>query len=98
MSGFELFPAVDVMDGRAVQLEGAVLGTERFHGDPVEAALRWQRAGARWVHVADLDAAIVGLSKGQAKLTAAVKELQADQLATDAAIIQILADLDACKK
>ena len=53
----ELLPAVDVSEGRAVQLVQGVAGSERVFGDPVEAALRWQSAGARWIHLVDLDAA-----------------------------------------
>jgi phosphoribosyl isomerase A len=57
VSGFELLPAVDVSDGRAVQLVQGVAGSGRTFGDPVECALRWQSAGASWVHLVDLDAA-----------------------------------------
>ena len=32
-------------------------GSERVFGEPVESAQRWQRAGAQWVHLVDLDAA-----------------------------------------
>jgi len=53
----ELLPAVDVVDGRAVQLVQGVSGTERIFGDPVEAAQRWEREGAAWIHLVDLDAA-----------------------------------------
>jgi 1-(5-phosphoribosyl)-5-[(5-phosphoribosylamino)methylideneamino] imidazole-4-carboxamide isomerase/N-(5'phosphoribosyl)anthranilate isomerase len=53
----ELLPAVDVADGRAVQLVQGVAGSERVFGDPVGAALRWQSAGSRWIHLVDLDAA-----------------------------------------
>ncbi len=57
MTALQLLPAVDVSRGRAVQLVQGVAGSERVFGDPVEAALRWQQAGARWVHLVDLDAA-----------------------------------------
>ncbi len=53
----ELLPAVDVQGGRAVQLVQGVAGSEKTFGDPVEAALRWQEAGAEWIHLVDLDAA-----------------------------------------
>jgi len=53
----QLLPAVDVQGGRAVQLVQAVAGSEKVFGDPVEAALDWQRQGAEWVHLADLDLA-----------------------------------------
>jgi 1-(5-phosphoribosyl)-5-[(5-phosphoribosylamino)methylideneamino] imidazole-4-carboxamide isomerase/N-(5'phosphoribosyl)anthranilate isomerase len=32
-------------------------GTETSYGDPLEAALTWQRDGAEWIHLVDLDAA-----------------------------------------
>ncbi|MCD6638776.1 MAG: bifunctional 1-(5-phosphoribosyl)-5-((5-phosphoribosylamino)methylideneamino)imidazole-4-carboxamide isomerase/phosphoribosylanthranilate isomerase PriA [Nocardioides sp.] len=56
-SYLELLPAVDIKDGRAVQLAQGVDGSEQVFGDPVEAALRWQEAGAEWIHLVDLDAA-----------------------------------------
>jgi phosphoribosyl isomerase A len=53
----ELLPAVDIADGQAVQLVQGVAGSEKRFGDPVEAALNWQRRGAEWIHLVDLDAA-----------------------------------------
>ena len=53
----ELLPAVDIAGGQAVQLVQGVAGSEKRFGDPVEAALRWQDAGAQWLHLVDLDAA-----------------------------------------
>jgi phosphoribosylanthranilate isomerase len=52
-----LLPAVDVADGQAVRLVQGEAGSETRYGDPVEAALAWQRDGATWVHLVDLDAA-----------------------------------------
>jgi phosphoribosylanthranilate isomerase len=57
VSALELLPAVDVADGQAVQLVQGVAGSEKRFGDPLEAALRWQEAGAEWIHLVDLDAA-----------------------------------------
>ena len=57
MTRLELLPAVDIADGQAVQLVQGVAGSEKRFGDPVEAALRWQEAGAEWIHLVDLDAA-----------------------------------------
>jgi phosphoribosyl isomerase A len=54
---FTLLPAVDVADGTAVRLVHGAAGTETRYGDPREAALTWQRDGAEWVHLVDLDAA-----------------------------------------
>ena len=59
MSGsrLELLPAVDIADGRAVQLVQGVAGTGGEFGDPLDAALAWQEQGAEWLHLVDLDAA-----------------------------------------
>ena len=52
-----LLPAVDVADGAAVRLVQGEAGSETSYGDPLEAALTWQRDGAEWIHLVDLDAA-----------------------------------------
>lgn len=53
----ELLPAVDIKGGQAVQLVQGIDGSEKRFGDPIEAALRWQEAGAEWLHLVDLDGA-----------------------------------------
>ena len=57
MSSLVLLPAVDVAGGQAVRLVQGAAGSETAYGDPVDAALAWQSAGADWVHLVDLDAA-----------------------------------------
>jgi 1-(5-phosphoribosyl)-5-[(5-phosphoribosylamino)methylideneamino] imidazole-4-carboxamide isomerase/N-(5'phosphoribosyl)anthranilate isomerase len=57
MSVFCLLPAVDVADGKAVRLVQGAAGTETNYGKPLDAALDWQRGGASWLHLVDLDAA-----------------------------------------
>lgn len=52
-----LLPAVDVQDGQAVRLVQGEAGSETSYGSPLEAALTWQRDGAEWIHLVDLDAA-----------------------------------------
>ena len=52
-----LLPAVDVAGGQAVRLVQGAAGSETGYGDPLAAAEDWQRAGARWIHLVDLDAA-----------------------------------------
>ena len=54
---FELLPAVDVADGQAVRLVQGRAGSETAYGAPLDAALTWQRDGAEWIHLVDLDAA-----------------------------------------
>jgi 1-(5-phosphoribosyl)-5-[(5-phosphoribosylamino)methylideneamino] imidazole-4-carboxamide isomerase/N-(5'phosphoribosyl)anthranilate isomerase len=60
----ELLPAVDVAGGQAVRLVQGAAGTETSYGDPVDAALAWQEAGAGWIHLVDLDAAFGRGSNG----------------------------------
>lgn len=56
----ELLPAIDVRGGRAVRLVQGDFGRESVHGDPLDLARRLVGAGARWLHVVDLDAARTG--------------------------------------
>ncbi|MEP6667101.1 MAG: bifunctional 1-(5-phosphoribosyl)-5-((5-phosphoribosylamino)methylideneamino)imidazole-4-carboxamide isomerase/phosphoribosylanthranilate isomerase PriA [Nocardioidaceae bacterium] len=77
MSTLQLLPAVDVSQGRAVQLVQGVAGSERVFGHPVESALRWQSAGAHWVHLVDLDAAF-GRGENRDLLTEVVAAVDID--------------------
>ncbi|MCK0175121.1 bifunctional 1-(5-phosphoribosyl)-5-((5-phosphoribosylamino)methylideneamino)imidazole-4-carboxamide isomerase/phosphoribosylanthranilate isomerase PriA [Mycolicibacterium sp. F2034L] len=52
-----LLPAVDVVEGRAVRLVQGKAGSETEYGSALDAALGWQRDGAEWIHLVDLDAA-----------------------------------------
>lgn len=52
-----LLPAVDVRGGKAVRLVRGELSAETQYGEPLEAALTFQNAGAEWIHLVDLDAA-----------------------------------------
>ena len=58
---FEIIPAIDLRDGRVVRLAQGDYGREtRYGADPVELAQRYLAAGARWLHVVDLDGARAG--------------------------------------
>jgi len=51
-----LYPAIDILDGKAVRLvEGHFEDKTVYHDDPLEAAKSWVDAGARFLHVVDLD-------------------------------------------
>ncbi|HWA57011.1 MAG TPA: 1-(5-phosphoribosyl)-5-[(5-phosphoribosylamino)methylideneamino]imidazole-4-carboxamide isomerase [Gemmatimonadales bacterium] len=54
----DLFPAIDIRGGRVVRLAQGEAGREtRYHDDPVAQAEQFLAAGARWIHVVDLDRA-----------------------------------------
>jgi phosphoribosylformimino-5-aminoimidazole carboxamide ribotide isomerase len=55
-----LYPAIDIRGGRAVRLVQGDYERETAYDDPVAAAIRWERGGARWLHVVDLDGARAG--------------------------------------
>jgi phosphoribosylformimino-5-aminoimidazole carboxamide ribonucleotide (ProFAR) isomerase len=59
--GFEVIPAIDVAGGRLARFtpEGPV-AIEDFGGDPVTAAESFLSAGARWLHLVDMDLAFTG--------------------------------------
>jgi phosphoribosylformimino-5-aminoimidazole carboxamide ribotide isomerase len=59
-----LYPAIDLMDGQVVRLERGLAEKKTVYSDdPVAMALRWQAAGADWIHLVDLDAAFEGKSR-----------------------------------
>jgi phosphoribosylformimino-5-aminoimidazole carboxamide ribotide isomerase len=56
-----LFPAIDILDGRAVRLtRGDFAAPTVYRDDPLAAARAWVEEGARWLHVVDLDGARAG--------------------------------------
>ena len=58
---FELYPAIDIHQGRAVRLTQGDYATANVYDEsPANAARRWVAAGARHLHVVDLDGAKAG--------------------------------------
>ena len=56
-----LYPAIDILDGKAVRLvQGRFEERTVYNDDPLEAARSWVEAGARFLHVVDLDGARSG--------------------------------------
>ena len=60
-SGFDILPAIDLRGGRVVRLQQGDFERETaFSDDPVAVARSFVEAGARWLHVVDLDGARTG--------------------------------------
>lgn len=56
-----IFPAIDILDGKAVRLrQGRLDAVTVYNEDPVDQAKRFAAAGAEWIHVVDLDGAVTG--------------------------------------
>ncbi|HWO88265.1 MAG TPA: HisA/HisF-related TIM barrel protein, partial [Gemmatimonadales bacterium] len=71
----ELFPAIDIHDGRVVRASRTDLSRSTlYHPDPFAVAAAFVEAGARWVHVVDLDRAF-GVGDQTDLVAALVKRL-----------------------
>ena len=71
-----LYPAIDIADGRAVRLVQGDFDAETVYADtPLEAARAWVDAGARYLHMVDLDGARLGSPRNLEHLERAVAEL-----------------------
>ncbi|MGZ3608514.1 MAG: 1-(5-phosphoribosyl)-5-[(5-phosphoribosylamino)methylideneamino]imidazole-4-carboxamide isomerase [Ktedonobacteraceae bacterium] len=56
-----IIPAIDIKDGQCVRLyQGDYDQVTTYDVDPVDIAQRWQRFGASWLHIVDLDGAAAG--------------------------------------
>jgi phosphoribosylformimino-5-aminoimidazole carboxamide ribotide isomerase len=70
----ELIPAIDIRDGRCVRLLYGDFDQEtRYELDPRELAREYRDAGARWLHIVDLD----GAESGRRKNAALIREIAA---------------------
>jgi phosphoribosylformimino-5-aminoimidazole carboxamide ribotide isomerase len=52
-----IYPAIDIMGGKAVRLKLGRFEDSTIYGDPVAQAAQWSASGAEWIHVVDLDGA-----------------------------------------
>ena len=60
------YPAIDIKDGKFIRLKQGRLDEVTVYGDnPVEIAKKFSRAGAKWIHVVDIDGAFKGKSINQ---------------------------------
>ena len=58
MNDWEIYPAIDLRQGRVVRLrQGDPARETAYDDDPLAVARRWQEAGARWLHAVNLDGA-----------------------------------------
>lgn len=71
-----LYPAIDILDGQAVRLvQGDFNERTVYRDSPLEAARAWVEAGARFLHVVDLDGAKHGSPRNLAQIEAITSEL-----------------------
>ena len=72
-----LYPAIDIYEGRAVRLiQGDFAQNTVYDDSPLEAARAWVEAGARFLHIVDLDGAKGGTPKNLHHIEQIASELQ----------------------
>ncbi|HAG51561.1 MAG: 1-(5-phosphoribosyl)-5-[(5-phosphoribosylamino)methylideneamino]imidazole-4-carboxamide isomerase [Deltaproteobacteria bacterium GWC2_42_51] len=61
-----IIPAIDIKDGKCVRLTQGRMDAETVYSEnPVEISKKWEEAGAKLIHIVDLDGAIKGIPKNQ---------------------------------
>ncbi len=59
----EIFPAIDLMNGKAVRLVKGQKQSAKIYGEAIDFAKHFQDCGAKWIHIVDLDGAFEGNPK-----------------------------------
>ena len=71
-----LIPAIDLKDGKCVRLQqGDMNASTTFGEDPAAMARRWVDAGARRLHLVDLNGAFAGKPVNEAAIKAIIREV-----------------------
>lgn len=71
-----LFPAIDIRDGKCVRLVQGDYGKEIiYHNSPSDMAKEWERQGATYIHVVDLDGAKTGNSLNKKAISEIVQSV-----------------------
>src|SRR4051812_34717632 len=64
-----IYPAIDILGGKAVRLLQGRKEETTVYGDPLEMAMKWVGKGSEWLHVVDLDGAFQGTPQNLDVLT-----------------------------
>jgi phosphoribosylformimino-5-aminoimidazole carboxamide ribotide isomerase len=74
-----LIPAIDLKDGKCVRLQqGDMNASTTFGEDPAAMARRWLDAGARRLHLVDLNGAFAGKPVNEAAVKAILREVDGE--------------------
>jgi phosphoribosylformimino-5-aminoimidazole carboxamide ribotide isomerase len=72
-----LFPAIDIKNGQCVRLkQGSFQDMLVYSEMPLKIAKQWEAAGASFIHIVDLDGALVGHSVNEEVISAIVAEVK----------------------
>lgn len=89
----ELYPAIDLRDGKVVRLRQGDFDAQTTYGeDPVAVAVGFAAAGARWIHVVDLDAARSGSPVNRGVVAAIAKAVAGEAQVQTGGGVRTVAD------
>lgn len=70
-----LFPAIDIRNGKCVRLRQGDYAQEKvYHDSPVTVAMEWEKQGAEYLHIVDLDGAKTGTPANQSAIQSIAKQ------------------------
>ena len=71
----QLYPAIDIKNGQCVRLrQGLFQETQVYSSNPVKVAMSFLEQGATYIHMVDLDGALMGYSVNEEIFKAVVRE------------------------
>jgi phosphoribosylformimino-5-aminoimidazole carboxamide ribotide isomerase len=71
-----IFPAIDIKNGQCVRLrQGSFQDMQVYSEKPVKVAKLWEASGASFIHIVDLDGALMGRSVNDEVIKKIVKEI-----------------------
>jgi phosphoribosylformimino-5-aminoimidazole carboxamide ribotide isomerase len=71
---FTVFPSIDISEGRSAHVMQGRFGSEAVYSDdPIKVAAGFSSAGARWLHIVDLDGAKTGVSRNRELLLEVIR-------------------------
>ena len=68
MNAIQIIPAIDLKDGQAVRLTKGEMQNCKIYGKSVDFAREFEKMGAKWLHIVDLDGAFAGSPKNLAQI------------------------------
>ena len=68
MNAIQIIPAIDLKDGKAVRLTKGEMQNCKIYGESVDFAREFEKMGAEWLHIVDLDGAFAGSPKNLAQI------------------------------
>ncbi|WP_026477331.1 1-(5-phosphoribosyl)-5-[(5-phosphoribosylamino)methylideneamino]imidazole-4-carboxamide isomerase [Alkaliphilus transvaalensis] len=71
-----VYPAIDIKGGKCVRLTQGLKDQEKvYYNNPIDVSLMWEKQGAKFLHIVDLDGAFNGTSENKAVIKGIIDEI-----------------------